>query len=216
MNSFTIGVLALQGDVEEHLEAIDCLGAKAIAIKYPEQLKSLDGLIIPGGESTTLDILFQDRGENVIDSIKQLGKEGLPIYGTCMGSILLAKKVLDARPGQRVLELMDITVRRNAYGSQKSSFECELNISGFDQPLLNAVFIRAPQIVDVSSNVSIMASIDDSIVMARQDNLLVTTFHPEVTDDLRVHELFLEIVASHSQNKNIKSNFNKNHKKIAI
>ena len=197
MFNFTIGVLALQGDVKEHCRAVSSLGARPLEIKYTEQLEVIDGLIIPGGESTTLDILSREKAVDMMSRIASLANDGLPLYGTCMGSILMAKRILGARPGQKSLNLMDITVERNAYGSQKASFEAELDICGFKQPL-NAVFIRAPKIVESGPGVSVLATFDDSTVMARENNFLVTTFHPEITDDLRVHQLFLEMVETYS------------------
>ena len=192
MQKLTIGILALQGDVIEHIHAVERLGAEAIAVKYPAELDKIDGLIIPGGESTCIDRLTDNLARSLFSKIKKKAKAGMPVYGTCMGSILLAKSIEGHK--QRTLGLMDITIRRNAYGSQKLSFETEICIKELGNIPFEAVFIRAPSIIAVDKNVEVLAMVDDSIVMARQNNFLATTFHPELLEDTRIHRLFLDMV----------------------
>lgn len=188
----TIGVLALQGDFAEHQHAIEQVGARSTAIRHLRDLEKIDALIIPGGESTTINKFDEAFGGKVFATINDYGKSGMPIYGTCMGSIVLASKIESME--QRSLGLMDITVRRNAYGPQKKSFETFLQIKELGRKPLLAVFIRAPQIISAGPGVTVMAKVNDTIAMARQGNFLVTTFHPEITDDLRVHEYFLSVI----------------------
>lgn len=190
-----VGVLALQGDVSEHLNAIFKCGAQAIEIRYARQLSGIDGLIIPGGESTTIDKLTAKNNDPVFDAIKQHALNGLPIYGTCMGSIFLAKEIEGSQQGR--LAIMSIKVRRNAFGPQRNSFETELEIPQLGPCPFPAIFIRAPIIVACGSNVRVHSRIPEGIVMAEEGNLLVTAFHPEITDDLRVHEYFLSMVKSY-------------------
>lgn len=173
----------------------------ALEIKYERQLDCLDGLIIPGGESTTIARLKDMTAGNLLDSIRRLGEAGFPIYGTCMGTIMLARKIIDSP--LELLALMDISVSRNAYGPQKASFEADIDIPclkelGAEELPFPAVFIRAPMVLSVKTGVEILARFEDAIVMARQDNFLVTTFHPEITDDFRVHEYFAKMVNADS------------------
>ena len=189
-----VGVLALQGSFEEHLNMLESLGVEAVEIRLPEQLEDLDGLILPGGESTTIGKLAVEYG--LMDPLRAFGKEKT-IWGTCAGAILLSK---DAHRSQPLLELMDITVDRNAYGRQIASFETELDIpvlktvSDNSAPF-NGVFIRAPLISSVGEGAEILASLPDGrVVAAQQSHLLATAFHPELTNDDRVHKYFLHLV----------------------
>jgi len=188
----TIGVLALQGDFAEHAHMLRSCGADAVDVRRAAEIGQVDGLIIPGGESTAIARLTFDNNDPVFDTIRQRAVTGMPIYGTCMGSIFLAKEIEGSTQGR--LALMDITVRRNAFGPQKFSCERQLEIAELGSEPFPAVFIRAPLIVSTRANVKVMASIREGIVMARQGNLLVTAFHPEVTGDTRVHEYFLTMV----------------------
>jgi len=187
-----IGVLAAQGAFAEHIAKLRQLGAEAVPVRLPEELEGLDGLIIPGGESTSISRLMRDFRLN--DKIKDRAKNGLPVFGTCAGMILLAKKNSDAHP--EPLGLMDIIVRRNAFGRQRESFEAELSIPALGEKPFPGVFIRAPMIEKADGKVEILARLaDGTIVAARQGRLLALAFHPELTDDLRVHQYFLDIVA---------------------
>ena len=183
-----IGVLALQGAVREHIYHIEQAGATGKIIKWPHELDEVAGLIIPGGESTAIGKLMVEY--NFIGAIRDFYAKGKPIYGTCAGMILLAKKITEG--DQPLLSLMDIEVRRNAFGRQRESFEADLNIKAIGA--LKAVFIRAPWIESISDGVDVMAEFDNIKVMAKQDGLLVSAFHPELTGDLRVHKYFIEMV----------------------
>ena len=187
-----IGVLASQGAFAEHIAMLRQLGVKTVPVRLPKELKGLDGLIIPGGESTSIGRLVL--AYDLVDRIKDLARDGLPVFGTCAGMILLAKKNSDAYP--EPLELMDMTVRRNAFGRQKESFETELLIPVLGEKPFPGVFIRAPLIEQVNGKVEVLARLADGApVAARQNNLLASAFHPELTDDLRFHQYFLDIVA---------------------
>jgi pyridoxal 5'-phosphate synthase pdxT subunit len=189
----TVGVLALQGDVREHLEAIEQLGARAHGIRRAAELDDIDGLIIPGGESTTISKLldtFELRGPLA----KRLA-EGLPAYGSCAGMIMLATKILDGRPDQKPLNAIDITVRRNAFGRQVDSFEGALEVTGIEGPV-PGIFIRAPWVEDVGPDVDVLAWIGKHPVAVRQGQVFATSFHPEISGDYRVHRYFLDIVKS--------------------
>jgi len=192
MSNPLVGVLALQGDFAEHRHAIERAGARSVEIRHLRDLEEIDALIIPGGESTTINKFDDSFGGKVFATINEYGKKGMPIYGTCMGSIVLASQIESMN--QKSTGLMDITVRRNAYGPQKKSFETMLEIKELGAEPYLAIFIRAPQIVATGNGVTVMATVNDTIAMARQGNLLVTTFHPEITDDLRVHQYFLSMV----------------------
>jgi 5'-phosphate synthase pdxT subunit len=192
MSNPLVGVLAIQGDFAEHRHAIEQAGARSAEIRHLRDLENIDALIIPGGESTTINKFDDNFGGQVFATLNNCAKNGMPIYGTCMGSIVLATHI-EGRE-QRSTGLMDITVRRNAYGPQKRSFETYLDIKELGVEPFLAVFIRAPQIVSVGSGVTVMATVNDTIAMARQGNLLVTTFHPEITPDLRVHKYFLSMI----------------------
>jgi 5'-phosphate synthase pdxT subunit len=191
MTTPTIGVLALQGDFAEHVAMLERLGAHAVEIRLPAQLAEIDGLIIPGGESTTITRLLDIY--KLREPIRRLGLDGHPSWGTCAGAIVLAKQATDL--DRRNLSLMDIDVRRNAFGRQVDSFEEDLRIDGIEGPPFHAVFIRAPVIERAGAGVDVLATLDDgTIVAAREGNLLATSFHPELTDDTRVHALLVGMV----------------------
>ncbi|QDP96787.1 pyridoxal 5'-phosphate synthase glutaminase subunit PdxT [Microlunatus elymi] len=196
-----IGVLALQGDVREHLQALTSLGATGVPVRRPEELDQLDGIIIPGGESTTIDKLSRIFGlrEPLIAALRS----GLPAYGSCAGMIMLADRILDGVDDQQTFGGLDITVRRNAFGRQLDSFEADIPLDlgdDHDRPF-HAVFIRAPWVEKVGSTVTVLGRVphqhdttgEGAIVAVRQDNLLATSFHPEVADDLRLHAYFLRM-----------------------
>ncbi|MFN4219136.1 MAG: pyridoxal 5'-phosphate synthase glutaminase subunit PdxT [Candidatus Bipolaricaulia bacterium] len=185
-----IGVLGLQGDFREHREILRALGVEARDVRTKEQLEDVEGLIIPGGESTTMAYLLEKTG--MLSILRERGAQGFPIYGTCAGMILLARELNDSHPENR-LALMDISVKRNAYGRQLDSFEADLQIKNIGN--FHAVFIRAPKVVQVGSGVEILAEHDGAPVLVRQKNLLASSFHPELTGDPRVHRYFLEMVA---------------------
>ncbi len=186
-----IGVLASQGAFAEHIAILQCLEVEALPVRLPRELVGLDGLIIPGGESTSISKLMLDY--RLASEIRNLAGNGLPIFGTCAGMILLAKKISDS--DVEPLGVMDITVRRNAFGRQRESFETELSIPVLGKEPFPGVFIRAPLIEEAGSGVEIIARLaDGSGIAARQGRLLATAFHPELTDDLRFHQYFLDIV----------------------
>lgn len=191
-----IGVLALQGAFIEHINIMQWLGVEASPVRLPHELSSLDGLIIPGGESTTILNLMQSF--SLVQPVKEVARAGLPILGTCAGMICLAKKVSDSiNTNPETLALMDIEVRRNAFGRQVDSFEAELLVPALGQQPFPAVFIRAPTIERAGSEVEILASLPDgAAVAARQDRLVATAFHPELSGDSRFHHYFLDIVVS--------------------
>ena len=190
-----IGVLASQGAFAEHIAALNRLDVEAVPVRLPGELKGLDGLIIPGGESTSISKLLADY--RLAGEIVSLAESGLPVFGTCAGMILMARGV--AGPGNGHLNLMDITVRRNAFGRQRESFETELKIPVLGDEPFPCVFIRAPLIERCESGVAVLASLPDgTAVAARQGKLLVAAFHPELTDDLRFHRYFLDIVTGKS------------------
>ena len=187
-----IGVLALQGDVREHIAALTDLGADAIAVKRTEDLDAVDALVLPGGESTTMSLLLESA--ELFEPIAVRLADGMPAFGTCAGMILLAREVLDGRDDQRFFGAIDITVRRNAFGRQVDSFETELDVRGIDGAKVDAVFIRAPFVERAGADVDVLATVDGHPVLCRQGSVLVSAFHPELSSDLRVHELFLEQV----------------------
>ncbi len=192
-----IGVFALQGDVREHVHALEASGVRAVPVRRPEELAAVDGLIVPGGESTTmsrLSVIFE-----LLEPIRARIAAGLPVYGSCAGMIMLAGTVLDGRPDQQTFGGIDMVVRRNAFGRQVDSFETDLAVRGVDGDPVHAVFIRAPWVEQVGPGVEVLARVaggaaDGRIVAVRQGNLLATSFHPELTGDLRVHGLFARMV----------------------
>lgn len=192
----TIGVLALQGDVREHVAALEHCGATPVLVRREAELAAVDGLVIPGGESTAISKLLQ--AFDLLEPLRARLREGLPAFGSCAGMILLASEVLDTRPDAQHLSGIDMTVRRNAFGRQVDSFETDLDFTGLDAPV-RAVFIRAPWVERVGDGVEVLARVPHGpaagrIVAARQGAVVATSFHPEVTGDLRVHELFVDLV----------------------
>jgi 5'-phosphate synthase pdxT subunit len=186
-----IGVLAIQGDFLEHRQMLERLGVEAPEIRLPKQLDEVDGLIIPGGESTTIAQLMDIYGFR--DVLTQKVRDGLPVWGTCAGMIVIAEKLTDHRP--EPLHLMNIEVSRNAFGRQVDSFEADLDIKQMEGPPFRCVFIRAPIVNSVGKGVEVLAQLEDGRPVAvRQGHMLGTSFHPELTDDTRVHELFVKIV----------------------
>ena len=195
-----IGVLALQGDVREHLATLRSLGAEALAVRRAEELDGVGGLVFPGGESTTIVKLAARFG--LLEPLRNAVREGLPVYGSCAGMILLADRILDAPPDQETIGGLDVTVRRNAFGRQVDSFESELELTGLGGGPLRAVFIRAPWVEKAGAGVQVLGRVvggaaDGRIVAVRQGNLVATSFHPELTGDRRVHALFVDIVRRH-------------------
>jgi len=192
-----IGVLAAQGAFAEHIATLQRLDADTVPVRLPLQLASLDGLIIPGGESTSISRLILSY--DLMDEIRNLAENGLPIMGTCAGMILLAKEISDS-DGVEPIKIMDITVRRNAFGRQNESFETELSIPVLGEKPFPGVFIRAPLIERVNNGVETLASLaDGTIVAVRQKKMVALSFHPELTDDLRFHRYFLDIVTGDRQ-----------------
>ncbi|MDB5076051.1 MAG: pyridoxal 5-phosphate synthase glutaminase subunit PdxT [Chloroflexi bacterium] len=188
-----IGVLALQGGVVEHIAMLRQLGAEPVEVRLPEHLEGLDGIILPGGESTTIGKLMVEFG--LLDPLRSRLQAGMPAYGTCAGMILLANDLGASK--QPELGVMDIRVRRNAFGSQLDSFEQDLEVAGLDGPMFHAVFIRAPIIERLGGGVEPLALLENGTpVAARQGRLLVSAFHPELGDDPRIHQLFLEMCAA--------------------
>jgi 5'-phosphate synthase pdxT subunit len=184
--SAKVGILALQGAVREHATALADLGAHPVEVRTPEDLSGVDALVLPGGESTTMSLLLESSG--LFDPIAERLADGMPAFGTCAGMILLASDVLDGRPDQRFFGAIDLTVRRNAFGRQVDSFETTLDVEGAP---FDAVFIRAPFVERAGDDVEVLASVDGHPVLCRSGNVLVSAFHPELSDDLRVHRLFL-------------------------
>jgi pyridoxal 5'-phosphate synthase pdxT subunit len=190
-----IGVLALQGDVAEHQSMLERSGAEAFAVKHTAQLDTLEGLIIPGGESTTIGKLL--RRFEMLGPLRQKVRCGFPVYGTCAGMILLADEVEDAGVDQPSIGGMHVAVRRNAFGRQRESFESDLNVPALGSEPLHAVFIRAPVITRLGPDVEVLAELPDGrAVAARHGNLLVSSFHPELTNDERMHQLFIDMARS--------------------
>jgi 5'-phosphate synthase pdxT subunit len=195
--SIVVGVLALQGDVREHLRALAEADAVARPVRRPDDLKEIDGLVIPGGESTTMSKLAIEF--ELLEPIAKRIADGLPAYGSCAGMIMLAGEVLDGRPDQRSFGGIDMTVRRNAFGRQVDSFEESVELAGVDGGAFHAVFIRAPWVERTGPGVEVLGRLDGPvaagrIVAVRERNLLATSFHPELTGDLRVHRYFVDLV----------------------
>lgn len=186
-----VGLLALQGAVAPHAEAFRALGATPVEVRTPGQLDDVDALVIPGGESTTMSKLLDTSG--LAGPLRQRLAEGMPAFGTCAGMIVLAATVLDGRADQRAYAAIDVTVRRNAFGRQVDSFESDLHVDGLADPF-HAVFIRAPYVEQVGPGVEVLASVDGHPVLCRQGDVLVSSFHPELTGDRRLHELFLDLI----------------------
>ncbi|AKI97490.1 pyridoxal 5'-phosphate synthase glutaminase subunit PdxT [Kosmotoga pacifica] len=186
-----IGVLGIQGDIQEHLRMIEKLGHEAVWVKRPEQLKELSGLIMPGGESTTMIKLMKRFG--VWEPLYQMLQNGFPVYGTCAGLVLLASEI-ENYPEQDSLSALPVKVERNGYGRQVNSFEVELVIPVLGEPQFNAVFIRAPIIVECKDSLEVLATYNDDPVLVRYGNIMASSFHPELTNDTRIHEYFIKEV----------------------
>ncbi len=197
MSTPLIGVLALQGDVREHLAALREQGAEAVTVRRPEELAGVDGLVIPGGESTTIYKLAERFG--LLEPLRAAVRDGLPAFGSCAGMILLADRLLDAPADQQTVGGLDVTVRRNAFGRQVDSFESEVALEGLPGGPVHAVFIRAPWVEEAGSGVQVLGRVvggpaDGKIVAVRQGDVVATSFHPELTGDRRVHALFVDLV----------------------
>lgn len=185
----TVGVLALQGAFASHEAVFESLGVRSLQVRTPEDLGQVDALVLPGGESTTISQLLES--SELFEPVKKSVHEGMPVFGTCAGMILLSKKILDGRADQLSFGAIDIEVQRNAYGRQIDSFEADIEVKTFSTPF-HAVFIRAPRISKIGSGVTVLAELDKDVVLARQNNVMVASFHPELSRDDRVHQLFLK------------------------
>ena len=188
-----VGVLALQGDVREHISSLIACGVEPISVRRSSEIEAVDALVLPGGESTTIAQLSEVFG--IYDQLKKRIDDGMPVYGSCAGMILLANQILDSKAGQKTFGGLDITVRRNAFGRQVDSFESDIAFSDGSSDLVRAVFIRAPWVEKVGEGVEILASVDNHPVAVRSKTLLATSFHPELTGDHRIHRYFIEEVA---------------------
>ena len=202
-NELLIGVLGLQGDIEENIKATTNalkemnLKGKVLSVRYPEEIMKIDGLIIPGGESTVMGLLIAIKN-GLLDAITKILQEGLPVMGTCAGMIVLAKKSYDKVVGnkrQLLLGVLDIEVERNSFGRQYDSFESKLNISGIGNDY-KGIFIRAPAVISVGPQVEILSKFDEKIVAVKQENIIGTSFHPELSGDYRMHRLFIRLVTN--------------------
>ncbi|MGQ0466796.1 MAG: pyridoxal 5'-phosphate synthase glutaminase subunit PdxT [Sporichthyaceae bacterium] len=189
MTSVRVGVLALQGDVAEHLRLLEQAGARAVKVRTRSELARVDGLVLPGGESTTIVKLAA--AFDMLEPLRTTIKNGLPVFGSCAGMILLADRIVDGIEGQETLGGLDVVVKRNAFGRQVDSFETDLEFAG---SALCAVFIRAPEVQSIGPDVEVLAQVGERIVAVRQGPLLATSFHPELTGDERVHRYFVDVV----------------------
>ncbi len=188
-----VGVLALQGDVREHVSSLIACGVDPITVRRASEIDQIDALVLPGGESTTIAQLAEVFG--IFDQLKSRIAAGMPVYGSCAGMILLANEILDAKVGQKTFGGLNITVRRNAFGRQVDSFESDVTFADGSNDLIRAVFIRAPWVEKVGEGVEVLASVDNHAVAVRSKTLLATSFHPELTGDFRIHRYFIEEVA---------------------
>jgi pyridoxal 5'-phosphate synthase pdxT subunit len=186
------GVLAMQGAFLEHEKILESLGVEVIEVRKPEDLEGLDGLVIPGGESTTIGKMLDRYG--LLEPVKEKGRNGLPLFGTCAGMILLSRKIEEGLAGQPVIGLLDVVTSRNAFGRQVESFEIDVEMPELGDMPFHGVFIRAPIIREVSKNVKILGKIEEGIVAVREGNILAVAFHPELTDDTRIHEYFIKMI----------------------
>jgi 5'-phosphate synthase pdxT subunit len=191
-----IGVLALQGAFREHARMLQQLGADTVLVKLPKHLDGIEGLVIPGGESTTIGKLMREY--DLLEPIRAMGQEGLPVFGTCAGMIVMAKEIEGAEEPH--LELMSVRVNRNSFGRQRESFETELDMPAIGEEPYPAVFIRAPHVTKIGDGVDVLARYGDRIVAAREKNFLALSFHPELTDDPRIHKYFLSMVEEAKKN----------------
>lgn len=192
-----IGVLAVQGDVVEHVRMLEDVGTQAVRVRRAADLANVDALVVPGGESTVMMRLIAQG--DLLEPLRERIAAGMPAYGSCAGMILLADRILDGAAGQQTLGGLDVTVRRNAFGRQVASFEADVTVDGVDGGPVRAVFIRAPWVEEVGAGVEVLSSValptgGEAVVAVRQGNLLATSFHPEVTNDARVHALFVRMV----------------------
>ena len=198
MTTPRIGVLALQGDVREHVRALGVHGAEAVLVRRPAELAEVDGLVLPGGESTAMSKLAV--AFDLLEPLRERVRDGMPAYGSCAGMILLAKHVLDGTQDQQTFGALDITVRRNAFGRQVESFETDVDLDGIEGGPVHAVFIRAPWVESIHNGVEILGAVvppgldESKIIAVRHENMMATSFHPEVTDDLRIHRYFVDMV----------------------
>lgn len=199
MSRARIGVLALQGAVPEHLRTLTAIGAEAVPVKWPEHLEGLDGLILPGGESTTISDLMQHFG--LWEPVKTFAQNGGALYGTCAGMILLATDLLGGKAGQKTLDVIPMKVQRNGFGRQVDSCEVPLAVPALGPEPLWTVFIRAPYVVEVGAGVEVMARHGEKIVLVRHDRHLASAFHPELTEDRRIHRLFVQMALEARQTK---------------
>ena len=193
MDAPDIGVLALQGDVAEHRRALSALGARPRPVRHPEDLAGLDGIVVPGGESTTISMLLESSG--LAEPLAEELDAGLPAFGTCAGMILLGSSIVDGRADQRCFGAVDVAVRRNGFGRQLESFECDLDVEALPGGPVHAVFIRAPVVVSAGPGVEVLARFEGAPVLCRQGPVLVAAFHPELTGDRRIHQLFVAMIA---------------------
>lgn len=194
-----VGVLAVQGDVVEHVRMLERVGADAVRVRRAADLAGVDALVIPGGESTVMMRLIAQG--DLLEPLRERLAAGMPAYGSCAGMILLADRILDGVAGQRTLGGIDVTVRRNAFGRQVASFEADVDVTGVDDGPVRAVFIRAPWVEEIGDGVEVLSRValptgGDAVVAVRQGTLLATSFHPEVTDDARMHALFVDMVVA--------------------
>jgi 5'-phosphate synthase pdxT subunit len=188
-----VGVLALQGDVREHISSLIACGVDPISVRRSSEIDQIDALVLPGGESTTIAQLAEVFG--IYDQLRARIAAGMPVYGSCAGMILLANEILDAKAGQKTFGGLDITVRRNAFGRQVDSFESDISFNDRSTELIKAVFIRAPWVEKVGDGVEVLATVENHAVAVRSKTLLATSFHPELTADHRIHRYFIEEVA---------------------
>ena len=187
--SLVVGVLALQGAFSRHQDALTKLGVATQQVRTPQDLEAVNALVMPGGESTTMSQLLES--SEIFEPLAKRVEEGMAVFGTCAGMILLAKKIIDGRDDQTPFGAIDIEVQRNAYGRQVDSFEADIDVDSLESPF-HAVFIRAPRIASLGSQVKVLAYCGEDVVLAQQNNILVASFHPELTNDIRLHELFLK------------------------
>ena len=187
--SLVVVVLALQGDFSRHQDALTELGVATRQVRTPQDLEAVNALVMPGGESTTMSQLLES--SEIFEPLAKRVEEGMAVFGTCAGMILLAKKIIDGRDDQTPFGAIDIEVQRNAYGRQVDSFEADIDVDSLESPF-HAVFIRAPRIASLGSQVKVLAYCGEDVVLAQQNNILVASFHPELTNDIRLHELFLK------------------------